>query len=54
MLNEIARARQNELLANHRRIEHRVALEQAVRLERMQTTVRVLRARLGLAPAAAS
>jgi hypothetical protein len=54
MTTELARARQAELLANARKIETMVALEQVTRLERFQRSVRVASARLGLIPAKAS
>ncbi len=54
MLYEIALSRQAELVANTRKIETMVALEQLSRLDRFQRSVRVARARLGLSPLEAS
>ena len=54
MLQEIAIARQYELLADSRAISARIALEQTRKLDRMQESVRVIRARLGLAPSLAA
>ncbi len=51
MLNEIARARQSELLGNSRAIALRAEWEQVSSLERLQRSVTVVRARLGLLPA---
>ena len=53
MLIDIALVRHAELLASARRIETMVALEQLTRLERLQRSVRVASARLGLTPAKA-
>jgi hypothetical protein len=50
MLNEIARTRQRELLADPNKIAARVDWELTTKLERLQQSVRVVRARLGLAP----
>ena len=54
MLSEIARSRQQELLANPRAIALREECESVKKLDRLQRSVRVVRARLGLLPAAAS
>lgn len=54
MLQELARARQVELLANARKITTMAAWEEISRLERLQRSVRAARARLGLLPAGAS
>ena len=54
MLYEIARARQHELLGDGMRLAAQVALEQATKLDRLQTTVRTIRARLGLTSAMAN
>lgn len=50
MLDEIARARQSELFANPERMAARVDWELITKLDRLQRSVRVVRARLGLAP----
>jgi hypothetical protein len=54
MITELAQARYAELLASTQKIETMVALEQVTRLERLQRSVRVASARLGLIPAKAS
>jgi len=54
MLIDLAIARQTELLANRQRIETMAAYEQISRLERLQRTISVARARLGLLPAQAN
>ncbi|MGE3075353.1 MAG: hypothetical protein AB7N24_16480 [Dehalococcoidia bacterium] len=51
MLNEIARARTNELLGDTQSIALRSEWEQVNMLERLQRSVTVVRARLGLLPA---
>jgi len=53
MLYELANSRQSELLANARHIALQVELEQVRKLDRLQRTVTVVLARLGLTPAAA-
>ena len=54
MLQEIARSRQQELLAHPRQTAFREEWETAKDLDRLQRSVRVVRARLGLLPATAS
>ena len=48
MLQELAIARHVELLANAQKIATMTAWEQTSRLDRLQRSVRVARARLGL------
>lgn len=51
MLHEIARARQLELLGHTTNIALRAEWEQVATLDRLQRSVTVVRARLGMRPA---
>ena len=53
MLYEIAQARRHELIAEAKQLTNRAAYEEVRKLERMQRSVRVIGARLGLTPVAA-
>lgn len=54
MLYEESRARQLALVASAATVRTRVEWEQAEKLEKLQRSVRVARARLGMTPAGAS